>query len=751
MDDSITIDINRPSASSQSRYVVAVCNPLNTTGERFEFITEGLKPLPDTDWTREDMKDFWHAYSAPPDGFHKFALVTKLLDYHGLGRKSRSEVHLSRLEGALRRAGLVVDSRNRVSAEAFNDISAHITERGGLHYWSSTPIQYSQLGMASSTTTGAAPAAAAFYYSCFEASERDGDVSRCLPNLDGMSKFNAECTSTTTTTTTSSSPLLRSLDRDSCVEAIASLIVDGSQRPEAVEVVRRCWSEQQMMWLFLHHREHYKKAMEILSSSELLSKEEFPTIRPYTRQLPAGVAAELSTLGRVDLVEIENIKELNPLPPGSIVRLLAPDGVDLGLGILNRSSSIPIRVLTRSTPPQQQASSSTMEEYITKLLRRRAHRAVARSLQLPSMSRDRCGRLIAAEADGLPGITCDLLRVAEDDGGGSILVFKYDTYGEEFPWDSIVREEVCDRVLDTKAVVVHKMNWRKERHGADGKVRLMDLSFLLAMSGNAFQCLPRNLDSHRLLRRTISVADIEFATTLERGSEGTLQCAYVIEGGTHFQLPLMDVPHRSMWPFDEADMRQRVLQSVKGRTVLDISCGYGGWGIRAAKEGAANEVVMLDESVKAVRYAEANAKINEVDDKVSTLLRNDIENELEAMAASRLSFDVVILHAYPEIKKRERVAFGQLGRELVASAEGLHKKVEAAAGVVAKGGLLVLHTPLVSRAEDKASEQMVVLALGTLKRTGAIEWSMSSVGPTSGFLLGHHEVLYSRTVAVRLS
>ncbi|KAF4756800.1 hypothetical protein FOZ63_005725, partial [Perkinsus olseni] len=215
-----------------------VCNPLNTTGERFEFITEGLKPLPDTDWTREDMKDFWHAYSAPPDGFHKFALVTKLLDYHGLGRKSRSEVHLSRLEGALRRAGLVVDSRNRVSAEAFNDISAHITERGGLHYWSSIPVQHSHFDMASSPT-GAAPTAAAFHYSCFEASELDGDVSRCPPNLDGMNKLNPECTST------SSSPLLRSLDRDSCVEAIACLIVDGSRRPEAVEVVRRCWSEQQ--------------------------------------------------------------------------------------------------------------------------------------------------------------------------------------------------------------------------------------------------------------------------------------------------------------------------------------------------------------------------------------------------------------------------------------------------------------------------------------------------------------------------
>ncbi|KAF4705148.1 hypothetical protein FOZ63_006173, partial [Perkinsus olseni] len=219
---------------------------------------------------------------------------------------------------------------------------------------------------------------------------------------------------------------------------------------------------------------------------------------------------------------IENIKELNPLPPGSIVRLLAPNGVDLGLGILNRSSSIPIRVLTRSAPQQQQASSSTtMEDYIAKLLQRRAHRAVARSLQLPSIARDRCGRLIAAEADGLPGITCDLLRVAEENGGGSILVFKYDTYGEEFPWDSIVREGVCDRVPDTKAVVVHKMNWRKERHGADGK---------------------------------------EFATTLERGCERTLQGAYVIEGNTYFQLPLMDVPHQSMWPFDEADMRQRVLQ-----------------------------------------------------------------------------------------------------------------------------------------------------------------------------------------------
>ncbi|EER17906.1 hypothetical protein Pmar_PMAR027622, partial [Perkinsus marinus ATCC 50983] len=61
----------------------------------------------------------------------------------------------------------------------------------------------------------------------------------------------------------------------------------------------------------------------------------------------------------------------------------------------------------------------------------------------------------------------------------------------------------------------------------------------------------------------------------------------------------------------------------------------------------------------------------------------------------------------------------------------LHKEVQAAVGVVAKGGLLVLHTPLISRAEDKASEQMIIHALSNQKRTGAIEWSMSSVGPSS--------------------
>lgn len=123
------------------------------------------------------------------------------------------------------------------------------------------------------------------------------------------------------------------------------------------------------------------------------------------------------------------------------------------------------------------------------LLRRRVHKAVSRSLALPTIARQRCGRLITGEADGLPGITCDLLRAADDKGGGSILVFKwglllllysivglsfshrFDTYGEEFPWDEVVRDEVCDSIHDITGVVVHKMNWRKERHGADGKVR----------------------------------------------------------------------------------------------------------------------------------------------------------------------------------------------------------------------------------------------------------------------------------------
>ncbi|KAF4669511.1 hypothetical protein FOL47_002469 [Perkinsus chesapeaki] len=480
---------------------------------------------------------------------------------------------------------------------------------------------------------------AAFYYSCF-----DGNQTSNLAELKSLPDSNAKpfgpgCSA-------EESPLLRSLDRDYCVEALACLMSDACNDETAYEIVRRCWQEQERIKLYLAHESEYRKAMLV-----------------FDNQL-------------------------------------------VGLGLLNRSSSIPIRLLARTdTVP-----SAITEGDVKDLLRRRASRAVTRSLLTPAVVRNRCGRLISAEVDGLPGVTSDLLRAADDQG--SVIVFKFDTYGEDLPWDSVVQEEVVRSIPDVEATVVHKMGWRKERHGDDGK---------------------------------------EYSTRLTSGNEEALGGAFVVEEKTKFQIPLLDVPQQSMWSFEEAQMRQRLLHSVSGRTVLDLYCGYGQWGIRAAAEGGAAEVVLLDESVKALRYAEENVKANDVTERVSTLLRNDIQTELEAMAASRLFFDVAVLHAIPDIKKRQRVAFGELGRELVASIEGLHKKVQAAIGVVAKGGLLILHTPMVPRSEDKSSEQMVVNALGKLKREGAIEWSSTGVGINSGALLGHHDILYSRTIAVRLT
>lgn len=59
-----------------------------------------------------------------------------------------------------------------------------------------------------------------------------------------------------------------------------------------------------MISLFLHHRDHYHTALEILNSSQIPPIEDFLNIRPYTRRLSAGMAAELSTLGRVDLIQL---------------------------------------------------------------------------------------------------------------------------------------------------------------------------------------------------------------------------------------------------------------------------------------------------------------------------------------------------------------------------------------------------------------------------------------------------------------
>ena len=93
---------------------------------------------------------------------------------------------------------------------------------------------------------------------------------------------------------------------------------------------------------------------------------------------------------------------------------------------------------------------------------------------------------------------------------------------------------------------------------------------------------------------------------------------------------------------DQRENRVAAAKYVNGGRVLDAFCFSGGFGITAAKLGAASTVVGIDSSESALKMAAANAELNGVADRCQ-YRRGDVRNELEAMAEQEAVFDVVIL------------------------------------------------------------------------------------------------------------
>lgn len=116
---------------------------------------------------------------------------------------------------------------------------------------------------------------------------------------------------------------------------------------------------------------------------------------------------------------------------------------------------------------------------------------------------------------------------------------------------------------------------------------------------------------------------------------------------------LVDFEHgqKTGWFYDQAFNRDRLLNYVKGKRVLDVCCYSGSWGIRAAMMGASS-VTFVDSSASALDMVEANAALNNISDRVD-LMCGDAFDALKQLRAEREKYDVVLLDPPAFIKKRK--------------------------------------------------------------------------------------------------
>lgn len=149
------------------------------------------------------------------------------------------------------------------------------------------------------------------------------------------------------------------------------------------------------------------------------------------------------------------------------------------------------------------------------------------------------------------------------------------------------------------------------------------------------------------------------------------------ENGVQFMAPV-HAGQKTGWFYDHRMSRARLAPWVGGKTVLDVYSYIGGWGIQAAAFGA-TQVCCLDSSVQALEGVSANAELNGLQDRVSTL-RGSAPETMATLRAEGRQFDVVILDPPAFIQRKKDLKKGITAYRRI-NELGLH--------LLRPGGLLV--------------------------------------------------------------
>jgi 23S rRNA (cytosine1962-C5)-methyltransferase len=111
------------------------------------------------------------------------------------------------------------------------------------------------------------------------------------------------------------------------------------------------------------------------------------------------------------------------------------------------------------------------------------------------------------------------------------------------------------------------------------------------------------------------------------------------ENGVRFFVNLAEGQKTGFY-LDQRDNRQAAAALAQGRRVLDAFCYSGGFGLHAARAGAAS-VLGIDQSEPALQLARDNARLNGLEN--LTFVRGEVFEELAALAERGERFGVVVL------------------------------------------------------------------------------------------------------------
>ncbi len=273
---------------------------------------------------------------------------------------------------------------------------------------------------------------------------------------------------------------------------------------------------------------------------------------------------------------------------GEVVTVHDFDGYPMGKGFINQNSKIRIRMMTRK--PDQEIDESFLKMRVKN----------AWEYRKTTVDTSSC-RIIFGEADFLPGLVID----------------KYE--------DVLVVECLALGMEQFKETIV---NFLKEILAEDGiKIR------------GVYERSDANERTKEGLSKVKGFIWDAFDTNVE-----------IVENGVHY---MVDVANGQKTGFflDQKYNRLAMQRICKGKKVLDCFTHMGTFALNAGIVGAA-DVTGLDISEYAVSQAEANARLNHLENTVHFRQANVLD-ELPKLAQAGEKYDVVILDPPAFTKSRE--------------------------------------------------------------------------------------------------
>ena len=260
----------------------------------------------------------------------------------------------------------------------------------------------------------------------------------------------------------------------------------------------------------------------------------------------------------------------------------------MGKGFINQNSKIRIRMMTRHAD----------QDIDTEFLRMRVQNAW--NYRKTTVDTSSC-RVVFGEADFLPGLVID----------------KYE--------DVLVVECLALGMEQFKETIVSLL---KEVLSEDG----------ISIRG-VYERSDANERKKEGLAKVKGFIGEEFDTNVE-----------IVENGVHYMVDVVNGQKTGFF-LDQKYNRLAMQRICKGKKVLDCFTHMGTFALNAGIAGA-TEVTGLDISEYAVQQAEANAKLNHLEDTVHFRYANVLD-ELPKLAAAGEKYDVVILDPPAFTKSKE--------------------------------------------------------------------------------------------------